>query len=133
MLSNKCTNAGGNYLLKNFSCWGTVKQLTASSKFPATVDCFFVLHLLVNSVIILAIARNAVERVFIRIRFFSYLGKQGWLFTCPWLCVWQKRISYVYISGLQTLSPCRSCQGIVIVRSQIFSLFRVIISIFEMI
>ena len=52
-------------------------QVTASSKFPATVGCSFVLHLLVNSVIILAIARKAVERVFIRIRFFSYLRKQG--------------------------------------------------------
>ena len=45
-------------------------HIETSSRFPATVD-FFVLHLLVNSVIIMAIARKAVERVFIVIKFLS--------------------------------------------------------------
>ena len=51
-------------------------QIAASSRFPATVDCF-VLHLLVNSVIVMTIARKAAERVFILIQFFCYLRKQG--------------------------------------------------------
>ena len=39
------------------------------------------LHLLVNSVIIMVIARKTVERVFILIQFLSYLRKQGLLFN----------------------------------------------------
>ena len=46
---------------------------------------FFVLHLLVKSAIPMTIVRKAVERVFILIQFFSYLGKQRGLSTCPWL------------------------------------------------
>ena len=42
-------------------------------------------------------------------------------------------ISPRHISGFQTLSPYYSGQGIIIVRSQIFSQFRVIIPLFEMI
>ena len=38
---------------------------------------FFVLHLLVNSVIIMAIARKAVEHFFILTQFFPYMRKQG--------------------------------------------------------
>ena len=51
-------------------------QIATSSRFPVTVDCF-VLHLLVNNVIVMAIARKAAERVFILIQFFCYLRKQG--------------------------------------------------------
>ena len=38
-----------------------------------------------------------------------------------------------YISGFQTLTPCRSRQGTVMVKLQNFSLFWVIITLFEMI
>ena len=38
-----------------------------------------------------------------------------------------------YISGFQMLTPCHSQQGIIIIRLQSFSQFRVIITIFEMI
>ena len=51
-------------------------QRETLSKFPATVGCFFVQHLLVNSVIAMAIARKTVERVFIPIQFFFYLIEQ---------------------------------------------------------
>ena len=38
-----------------------------------------------------------------------------------------------YISGFQTLSPCRSQQGMVIVRLQSFNQFRVTVILYEMI
>ena len=41
--------------------------------------------------------------------------------------------SHRYISRFQTLSPCGTRQGFIIVRSQSFSRFRVIITLFEMI
>ena len=66
MSSNKCTFAIGKYLLKVSVV--EVKTET-SSRFPVTVDLFFVLHLLVKSVIIMIIARKAVERVFMLIQF----------------------------------------------------------------
>ena len=66
MSSNKCTFAIGKYLLKVLVV--EVKTET-SSRFPVTVDLFFVLHLLVKSVIIMIIARKAVERVFMLIQF----------------------------------------------------------------
>ena len=60
-----------------FSGWGTDRNI----KISCHSWLFFVLHLLVNSVIIMAITRKAVEHVFILIQFFSYLRKQGWLLT----------------------------------------------------
>ena len=38
-----------------------------------------------------------------------------------------------YISGFETLTPCRSLQGFVTIRSQSFSRFRVIITFYEII
>ena len=69
----------GKYLLKSFIDCGTDSN---SIKISCHSRLFFVLQLLVTSVIVMAIARKAVERVFILIQFFSYLRKQGWLFTC---------------------------------------------------
>ena len=49
---------------------GTVVQIAKpSSRFPTTAGCFFVLHLLVNSVIVMVIAKMAGERVFTLIQF----------------------------------------------------------------
>ena len=70
--------AGGYYLFKSFSDWGTDSNII---KISCHSRLFFVLHLLVNDVIVMAIARETVERVFILIQFFTYLRKQGWLFT----------------------------------------------------
>ena len=89
MSPNKCSYAGGKYLLKSFSGWGADSNII---KISCHNRLFSVLHLLVNSVIVMTIARKAVECVSILIQFFSYLRKQRWLFTCPWL--WQKIISY---------------------------------------
>ena len=74
MSPNKCTYARGKYLLKVLV---VEVQREPSSRFPVIVGCFFVLHLLVNSVIIMVIARKEVEGVFILIQIFSYLRKQG--------------------------------------------------------
>ena len=63
---------------KSFSSWGTDRNTV---KISCHNRLFFVLHLLVNSVIIMAIARKAVKCVFILMQFFSYLGKQRWLFS----------------------------------------------------
>ena len=78
-------------------------------------------------------------------------GGGGWGFKLLTLKMWQFQTNFSplllelknhykhvlnsprYISGFQTLSPCRSWQGIIIVRSQSFSRFRVIITLFEMI
>ena len=70
-----------------FSGWGTDRNI----KISCHSRLFFVLHLLVNSVIIMARTRKAVEHVFILIKFFSYLRKQGWLFTLgalEWIHPW---------------------------------------------
>ena len=71
-----------------FSGWGTDGN---TIKISCHSRLFFVLHLLLNSVIIMAITRKAVEHVFILIQFFSYLRKQGWLFTLgalEWIHPW---------------------------------------------
>ena len=88
-----------------------------TSRFPAAVGCFFVLHLLVKSVIVMAIARKAVKHIFILIQFFSYLGKQRLIvyywcvkmdspmgalnglfdFWTPWNC--QKIIYFLMVLG----------------------------------
>ena len=71
-----------------FSGWGTDRSII---KISCHSRLFFALHLLVNSVIIIAITRKAVEHVFILIQFFSYLRKQGWLFTLgalEWIHPW---------------------------------------------
>ena len=53
----KCTMREKNICLKGL---GTVVQIAKpSSRFPTTAGCFFVLHLLVNSVIIMVIAKTA--------------------------------------------------------------------------
>ena len=70
-----------------FSGWGTDRNII---KISCHSRLFFVLHLLVNSVII-AITRKAVEHVFILIEFFFYLRKQGWSFTLgalEWIHPW---------------------------------------------
>ena len=114
MSPNKCTYARGKYLLKILA---VEVQIETSSRFPVTVDCFFVLHLLINSVIIMVITRKAVERVFILIQFYSYLRKQGCLFSFgalrrihPLVCLnglfdfctpwnWQKIIDFFMVLG----------------------------------
>ena len=71
---------------------------------------FFVLHLLVNSVIIMVIARKVVERVFVLIQFFSYLRKQGWLFSLGSL----RRIPpCVRLNGLFDFYTLWNCQKII--------------------
>ena len=70
-----------------FSGWGTDRNI----KISCHSRLFFVLHLFVNIVIIMAITRKAAEHVFILIQFFSYLRKQGWLFTTgalDWIHPW---------------------------------------------
>ena len=105
---NKCTYAKGKYLLKVLV---VVVQIETSSKFPVTVVwLLFVLHLLVNSVIIMVIARTAVERVFILIQFFCYLRKQGWLFSLGAL----RRIHpWLPLNGLFDFCTLCNCQKIV--------------------
>ena len=80
MSPNKCTYivCERKIFAKSFSGWGTDRNMI---KISCHSRLFFVLHLLVNSVIIMVIARKAVEHVFISIQFFSYLRKQGWLFS----------------------------------------------------
>ena len=79
---NKCTYVGGKCLLKGFSGSSTDRNII-------NISChsrlFFVLHLLVNRVMVMAIARKAVESIFILMQFFSYPRKQGRFFTCPCL------------------------------------------------
>ena len=78
---------------------------------PATVGCLFVLHLLVNSVIVMASQKGS------RVQFCCYLRKQGWLFNLgalewihllvclngsfdfctPWNC--QKIIDFLLVLG----------------------------------
>ena len=78
MSPNKFTYAEGKYLRKSFRGLGTERfPRFSSSRSPATIGCFFVLSLLVNSLIIMIIARKAIV---ILIQFFSYLRKQEWLF-----------------------------------------------------
>ena len=60
MSPNKCTYVGGKYLLKVLV---VEVKIATSSRYPATVGWIFVLHLLVNSVIVKGIARKAVESV----------------------------------------------------------------------
>ena len=68
------------------------------------------LHLLVNRVIIMTIARKVVERVFILIQFFSYLRKQGWLSSLGAL----KRIHlWVRLNGLFDFCTPWNCQKII--------------------
>ena len=55
---------GGKYLLKILM---VEVQIPTLSRYPATVGWIFVLHLLVNSVIVKRIARKAVERVLVLI------------------------------------------------------------------
>ena len=83
-----------------FSGWGTDRSII---KISCHSRLFFALHLLVNSVIIIAITRKAVEHVFILIQFFSYLRKQGWLFTLgalEWVlhgCAWMDYLTSVIV------------------------------------
>ena len=73
-----------------FSGWGTERNII---KISCHSRLFFVLHLLLNSVIIMAVTRKTVEHVFILIQFFSYLRKQGWLFTLgalEWIHSWAR-------------------------------------------
>ena len=77
-----------------FSGWGTDRNII---KISCHSRLFFVLHLLVNKVIIMAITKKAVEHVFILIQFFSYFRKQGWLLTfgaLEWTHPW------VHLNGL---------------------------------
>ena len=110
---NKCTYAGGKYLLNSFRGWATKRNIKISCR----SRLFFVLHLLVKSVIVMAIARKAVKHIFILIQFFSYLGKQRLIvyywcvkvdspmgalnglfdFWTPWNC--QKIISFLMVLG----------------------------------
>ena len=70
----------------------------------------FVLHLLVNSVIIIAIARKAVEQVFLLIQLFSCLRKQSWLFSLGAL----KRIHpWVRLNGLFDFCTPWNCQKVI--------------------
>ena len=67
-----------------FSGWGTDRNIIK-------ISCHSRLFLLLNSVIIMAITRKAIKHVFILIQFFSYLIKQGWLFTLgalEWMHPW---------------------------------------------
>ena len=106
MSPNKYTYVRGKYLLKVL----VFEVQIETSRFPATVGCFFVLILLVNRVIIMTIARKTVERVFIVIQFFSYLTKQAWLFSLSAL----KRIHpWVRLNGLFDFCTPWSCQKII--------------------
>ena len=79
MSPNKCAYARGKYLLQVLVF---EVQIKTSSRFPVTVDCFFVLHILINSLIMMVITRKSVERVFILIQF-SLLEKTR-LIVQPW-------------------------------------------------
>ena len=65
---NKCGYAGGKFLLKSFSGWGTDRNII---KIFHRSKLFFVLHLLGNRVIAMEIARKAVECISIRAQYFS--------------------------------------------------------------
>ena len=92
-------------------------QIETSLRFPAIVNyVLYVMHLLVKKVIILAITRKAVEHAFILIQFFSYLRKQGRLFTLgalEWIHPWLR------VNGL--FDFC-NCQKIIMVLGEGWSL-----------
>ena len=79
MSPNKCTYGRGKHLLKVLVVEVQIELLL---RFPVTVGCFLCCFLLVNSVIIMVIARKSVERVFILIQFFSSLKKM--VIVQPW-------------------------------------------------
>ena len=94
-------------IAKSFSGWGADRNII---KISCHSRLFFVLHLLANSVIIMAIARKAVERVFILIQFFPYSRKQRWLFSFGAL----KRIHpWVHLNGLFDFCTPWNCQKII--------------------
>ena len=74
MSPHECTMREDNICLKVLVI---EVQIATSSRFPATVGCFFVLYLFVNKVFVMAIVRKAVERVSILKQFSCYLRKQG--------------------------------------------------------
>ena len=104
---------------KYFNGWGTDRNII---KISCHSRLFFVLHLLVNSEIVMVIARKVVDCVFTLIQFFSYLRKQGWLFSLgtlrrihqwvrlnglfdfctPWN--WQKIIDFLMVLGKAELN-----------------------------
>ena len=91
---------------KSFSGWGTDRNI----KISCHSGLFFVLHPLVNRIIIMAIARNVLECVFILIQFFSYLWKQRWLFSLGALI----RIHPgVRLNGLFDFCTLWNCQKII--------------------
>ena len=97
---------GKKIFAKSFSGWGADKNII---KISCHSRLFFVLHLLVNRITILTIARNLVEHVFILIQFFFYLRKQGWLFSFGAL----KRIHpWVRLNGLFDFYAPSCCQKI---------------------
>ena len=92
---------------KSFSGWGTDRNII---KISCHSRLFFVPHLLVNSVIIMVTARKAVEHVFVLIQFFSYLRKQGWLFSLSAL----RRIHpWVRLNGLFNFCTPWNCPKII--------------------
>ena len=107
MSPNKCTYATEKYLLKILVGRGADRNII---KISCHSRLFFVLHLLVNSLIIMVIARKAVEHVFIPVQFFSYLRKQGWLFSLGAL----RRIHpWVRLNGLFDFCTPWNCQKII--------------------
>ena len=97
---------GKKIFAKSFSGWGADRNII---KISCHSRLFFVLHLLVNRITILTIARNLVEHVFILIQFFFYLRKQGWLFSFGAL----KRIHpWVRLNGLFDFYAPSCCQKI---------------------
>ena len=92
---------------KSFCSWGTDRNII---KISCHSRLFFVLHLLVNRIIIMTIARKVMECVFILIQFFSYLRKQEWLFSVGLL----KRIHpWVRLNGLFDFCTPWNCQEII--------------------
>ena len=77
----KCTMCEENVYLKVLA----VQVHCNIFKISCYTRLVFVLHLLLNRVILLVIARKAVKSIFILVQFFLYPRKQGWFFTCPWL------------------------------------------------
>ena len=92
---------------KRFSSWGIDRNITKTS---CHSRLFLVLHLLVNTVIIMAIARKGVERVFILIQFFSCLIKWGLLFR---LGVLKRNHPCVRLNGLFDFCIPWNCQKII--------------------
>ena len=74
MIIHECTMQRDNICLKVLVI---EVQIATSTRFHANNRLFFMLHLLVNGVIVMAIARETVEHVFVPIQFFPYLRKQG--------------------------------------------------------